>query len=78
MQTGFYGNSWRWIEQGPSEPATEDDQKEFVRLAEASMRRQILKWSRTPEAETLFRLVPGAYLNCPAPAETNDKKEERT
>lgn len=42
------------------------------------MRRQILKWSRTPEAETLFRLVPGAYLNCPAPAETNDKKEERT
>lgn len=78
VQTGFYGNSWRWLEQGPSGPATEGDQKEFVRLAEARMRRLILEWSRTPEAEALFRPAPGAYLNCPVPAETNDKKEERT
>lgn len=66
--------AWSWAYSGPNQAAPDEVQEAFVRRAEDGIRSHILEWSRTPEAEEVFTLQPGAYYNCPV---TRDGPENK-
>lgn len=63
----------RWVDRDGG--ASEEDQIQFVALAERNARTGILEWMRSEEAAGILAPSPGAYKKCP---DRKQRKTERT